>query len=834
MQAQLFGAFFNGAADNQPQPFDGLPWEAFCELLAQRDARPHKDGAAFSLGRFVGTRGGEALRRKECVTELSGLVLDFDHFEAGATSKQLLDQLEGLAHVAYTTHSHDPENGHEKWRVVLPFAHPLPAASYKAAWAWFVNGLRHVRPDAQPSSVATLFFLPSCPPERQQHAHYIRGEGKPLLLPPLSSFKVGLPPPRLLSTKVDWPWLRERMRTYKRDTELQAAFRAVLKGLPFGNIPGDGQPGNRDSLLTRMCGVLAGWALQCEPEELAEIFRPSLARMTELAPDDPPANMDRTIDKIARAQSSMTVRAETENAAAEPEAAARPVGRPAGQPNAAPQLAGAGAGDPDDPETQARFDRHARDHGFASWDDMKPWLILRNQKASFWVWRDGNDSGWRGPMSESAAESAAFEYWAGFPGVFRYRVKADGNLARRPMKDLQLDYGKVIDKVDGDLCLRRPVLDVERRTYHEAGAPWRPLEPEYDETIDRWLRLLGGERPERLLDWIASVTNLARPSAVLFLRGSKGVGKSLLVRGLARIWDTDQATDAELIFASNFNDALRTCPLVCMEEISSIKGVDITAKLRAVVTTKSRTINAKYEALFALNGYVRVMLTANNFNVFANDKHGLTPEDRDAIAQRFLEVTPSPEAEAFLMSMPFEERNSFAEADRIARHTLWLAANRHIDTHGRFLVEGDEDGALATRMTTHDKRFGSWVTEWLALYLTSPITVEAQGERALVYRNHGRVLVNPEAVINSWARLVRNKQNPQSLEISNALRSLSTGKLLAFPNDSGTQGFEILVDEVANWAQENGIGNVRRIRENAKAAAGESAPAKVLPMQKTV
>ena len=202
----------------------------------------------------------------------------------------------------------------EELRIVLPLSRPVPARDYKAAWAWVRNFLQPFILDKVATAVSTAFFLPSCPPGYDQYARSFIGEGAPLVLPtlgaPKSSALAVVPSEQLIGDKIDWVWLKQRLRAYDRDTEVRKAFAAVLKGLPFARPPEQGRPGNRDAMLTRMAGVLGGMALQCDPAQLAELFAPSLAVMAEESPDDPPPDLENAGDKIARAQSSMLAKSE--------------------------------------------------------------------------------------------------------------------------------------------------------------------------------------------------------------------------------------------------------------------------------------------------------------------------------------------------------------------------------------------------------------------------------------------------------------------------------------------------------------------------------------------
>ena len=68
-------SFFKNRQDNQPQLSD-IDWQRFCHRVQNPQVRAEKDGTLFAPVTFRG------LRAKQNVTEVSMLVLDFDH---GAT-----------------------------------------------------------------------------------------------------------------------------------------------------------------------------------------------------------------------------------------------------------------------------------------------------------------------------------------------------------------------------------------------------------------------------------------------------------------------------------------------------------------------------------------------------------------------------------------------------------------------------------------------------------------------------------------------------------------------------------------------------------------------------
>ncbi len=785
---RVFGSWFDGHTDTTPRPFD-LPWPDFVSSLTDMfHTREGKFDPApgFNLARFI-EKDGVTVRQNKHVDVLSGIVLDFDkNFEP----QSIFSKIEDLVWAAYTTFGHTPDA--PRWRLVVPFASPIPASAYRSVRSWLLNRINSRQKineaDEQAKAISNFYFGPGCPEARKDDAEWLVSDGAVLEVPPLSEFKKGTPETRVLGSKIDWPFIEAKMRSYK-DQAIRDAFRRVLKGRPFA------EHGTRDSTLLRMCGALAGWALACDPHELAKIFAPSLALMAEQEPNDPPPDEDGAADKIARAQSSLIAKAREENEM---------------------RVEDAQTVDMPTPDTEEACAADARAVGLDDLDELRRRLLIRNAN-SIWMWRADLGT-WSGPLTEPEAQAAARLELPLVPGAQVHQRKVDGGLRLKVLPELFHEYGERADKVTYDLNLSSARYDVGTRSLVLVGAPRRPLEPAYDARVDEWLRALGGERAEKLLDWIAGLTWHNRPNSVLFIQGDPGVGKGLFVRGLARVWDVDAAADIKNV-VKNHNDDLLRCPLVRIDEGKWDRFADVTTTLRELVTQGSRMVNPKHLKLVELVGHLRFVVTANNFNIFASDRHSLTPADRDAIAERFLEIKPDPAARLLLEAIAPDERAAIATSDKLASHALWLAANRQVTSPGRFVVSGDKGGRFATKIITEDHSYGSWVIEWLARYLTSPLDIERDHSN-LLWRGtddagNARVLVSPEAIVDTFEKTLRNRKPPQSLEISNALRSLSTGELLDFPGGRG-RGFEVLVEEVAAWSEEKGVGNVASIRANAR------------------
>lgn len=319
----ISGSFFDGHRDTIPKPF-ALTWPAFVATVKARfKAREDKfadDAGGFNLATF-GERDGKDSKGKpfedgrrtnrdnKHVDVLNGVVLDFDkNYELG----RVFDGLKGIAHLAYTTfqHTHDAP----RWRVVVPTSRALTPKEFSAVRAQLVIMLTGEPPntkrgaDEQAKAVSNFYFAPGCPAAMVEHAEWRVSDDDAIVWTPQT---VTTPiarvepkkPATMPGTKIDWPGLEAEMANYRKDAEVRRAFRAVLKGERFADH------GARNTMLLRMCGVLAYRAPNAKPEELAQKFAASLAVMEAEHPEDPPPSLDMAADMIARAQAKLGAQA---------------------------------------------------------------------------------------------------------------------------------------------------------------------------------------------------------------------------------------------------------------------------------------------------------------------------------------------------------------------------------------------------------------------------------------------------------------------------------------------------------------------------------------------
>lgn len=279
------------------------------EHATERGRCRHKYGPAWQPVELVedGRRGNGN------VAAVTAAVLDLDH----ATDAQLgrvmaaLDA-DGLEYLVHSTHSHRTENG--SYRVVIPFAEPVPVAAWPDTWQAINHQYAAGKNDPACKNPERIYFLPSAPMDAElvafrrdgamlrassllgtvgSCANTIPAKGSLVAIvagggaftPPARQPEAEHPPVNLLKLRAALGRLKG---AYRRSVQGAAHERAdlltrLLEGQPFVDLPTD-----RHSTWFRLASLMA--RLDPEPgvvEGLMALAAPSLAQ-TPLAPGDIP------------------------------------------------------------------------------------------------------------------------------------------------------------------------------------------------------------------------------------------------------------------------------------------------------------------------------------------------------------------------------------------------------------------------------------------------------------------------------------------------------------------------------------------------------------------
>ena len=175
--SSLIAVRFESVKRTTPQPL-AASWSELVAALSEHVERADKlAGALWSPVTYC-----EGARRSLAgVDSVFAFVADLD----GHDLAEVLPHLEGVAHVAYTTHSH--RAGEPAWHLVVPLAEPVDAERWPAVWYALdqrFGGLAdHACRDA-----SRAYFMPQHAPG--EAFAVVVGDGEPIAVPMVSA-----PPP---------------------------------------------------------------------------------------------------------------------------------------------------------------------------------------------------------------------------------------------------------------------------------------------------------------------------------------------------------------------------------------------------------------------------------------------------------------------------------------------------------------------------------------------------------------------------------------------------------------------------------------------------------------
>jgi uncharacterized protein DUF5906 len=584
----------------------------------------------------------------------------------------------------------------------------------------------------------------------------------------------------------DSDWIKDNL-TRLHNPESLALMESVLAGKPFA-VPGD-----RDRTLQRVASVIAYLAPDRDPKELAEeILAPSLATFDDVDKGKytQADRIEWAASKIERAQEDArrdrVIKERHDKALADVLLT---------QARSAPRRDQRLGQSPEGAYTDAEIAAYATQQGTTPQNFRKRWIIQKG--ASFYVYVNGD---YQLPLAQTELDVSLPRDLA--PAVQQGYVKLDcqnakGEPRTKTTKEILSDYASVARTVITRLDLGFSYYDEATQTFYEASCPIRPLEPAYSPEVAHWLTLLGGQTPDKLLDWVATVTNLDRQSAALYIQGPGGTGKTLLSHGLARLWHQGSPTELVRVLG-DWTEDMAKCPLICADEqIPQGHEKRTSAELRSLIGNSGRTLTRKYLSNSSLQGAIRMILSANNADMLVFDEM-LSAADLEAVAGRFLHVIPDIAAKTYLESI---DTQGWVEDDVIAKHALWLRDNHTVVYGRRFAVEGSAQ-EVATMLATRGGIAGR-VSEWLVRYICDTKGSNVAAQAGLVVIGQGEYLVNTNAVVNFWDNYVKSSKVPSTPQVGSALRNLSRSQ----ERYNGKRYFSINIDAICSWSEANLVGD---------------------------
>jgi hypothetical protein len=231
-------------------------------------------------------------------------------------------------------------------------------------------------------------------------------------------------------------------------------------------------------------------------------------------------------------------------------------------------------------------------------------------------------------------------------------------------------------------------------------------DPVYSPVVDEYLRVLGGDDYERLVDWLTFAQVPERPICALSLCGTPGVGKTFIAELLGARFGPGKRNNETVL--GEHNSGLTRNPVIAIDEgVRALRGTKaIDEVFRTYVTGGVITVSEKYQIARQVEVYPRVIIAANNRTALQQTVAGrdLDDDSFQALTERILHIQVGPAAKEWLARKGGRNFTSdWIEGKRIAlKHLAFLYRNRPEKSRwagqGRLLVEGRKDDVTITNL----------------------------------------------------------------------------------------------------------------------------------------
>ena len=393
--------------------------------------------------------------------------------------------------------------------------------------------------------------------------------------------------------------------------------------------------------------------------------------------------------------------------------------------------------------------------------------IVFDGRSGFYIY-DTTGETYRPPVSATAICSQ-LERFCRIPGL----QTRGGNNKPMGAAEYLADLGRVAVEVIAEMGREKSIFKDD--VLIEGCCVAVETAPEHNEEIAHWLRLIGGDQHEKLLDWIATAADLSLPTAGVYLQGPPGTGKGLFAHGIAALFGSGATSYADAV--GKFNGALCKNPVCHIDEISQTfdTGEGFSGSFRSLIGESSRQLRRKNLPSSTLRGCPRLIIGANNADALRFSE-SLTKADLEAIAQRILHIQHDEAPREFLRSLGGRSytKNWVLEQDgspgAFARHAVHLAKTRRVVPGDRFLVEGELS-------EWHKDLMGSTGVQGDVLAALAYYAARDRDVAGLeISPDLGAVWVNGPALRGQWEMLL-NRQAPDENKIARALKVLGGGKV---------------------------------------------------------
>jgi hypothetical protein len=747
---------FNGCADTviTVGKVRSASWADFVAEYSKLSVRVEKDGPGFCPNVFAPAppKHPKAARVDACVYETTMAGFDFDSLsdeEAEAVVAGV--EASGYECFLYTTHSHAPPSNN-RFRLVFPLSRPVAFREHRRFRQAFYRAMQWDESDITETVNESRFFIAHAThPARVSEAFTKLWAGKPIDVDSVLQWGVKTQPvvptePIKPASTATTPYsLFETVAQLKkvRDPKFVPVIKAMFDGRPLAD------EGHRDTTLQAFLSFLVYKFPHVSDAELLGMLGTSLHNMG--TDDDWVAKAD---EKLAR------IRSDYEVAKAEETEFAENLAR-------TDRLEASG-GKSGTPYTSADLERYASEHG-CTVAELLHRLVIQHRSVYFFF----SDGQYVGPFPTEAADNTMRFDLARASEHVHFTSATKTGFKEAKIQDVTKSNGRVATQIIYTYLEKNSRYDPQQRALNIATAPLRDIEPKCYPEIHRYLEIVGGSETERLLDYVATFTQLEHPTCALYLEGPKNSGKSLLAYGLARLYSSVHGpVKLKGEHLVKFNDDFLKNPVLFIDEVlPGVKGESASSLLRELITSNVQALRKKHLDGATLHGAVRLICAANNDNLIRFEED-LNRHDMDALAERYFHLKIGDDASEYLESLGGRRViDTWVKQDKMAAHALWLRDTRKVEPYGRLLVSGKME-AMRAKLTT-SSGIAPEVCQLLVKALIDKTTVR---DAVLVVKN-GEVWANAGDIVepSRWTSFVTGRQPPKESQVTTVLRNLAAG-----------------------------------------------------------
>ena len=400
------------------------------------------------------------------------------------------------------------------------------------------------------------------------------------------------------------------------------------------------------------------------------------------------------------------------------------------------------------------------------------------------------------------------------PDIELRREAAEGEPRSMSPNELIEKYGRRVDEIYYDLRTEstRYLPDEGSGGDLYLASCRRPrIEPVFHEEVDMWLRFLAGDCAEVLLDWLATIGVLARPTAALYLEGEKGNGKGLFAEGCSERFGGSISTYND-IAGSGFNSALKKSPIVILNERVNDKAAKSgSGFFRDFIGSTKHSISEKNRPAATMLGCPRLIICANNPDAL-RIRENLTPGDEDAIGERLVHIDISSEAGEYLKSLGgrghtanWVAHEATGAPGELCQHIAWLEANREV-VHGlRYVIHGS-----AQEWLKKSTKRGGLKQDILVALAKLCSGAKPKNPDLCPFRKEGQdALVFPSHLYDCWHDITGRFPKQSVGQFGSELKSLSGGEFKRVRiNGHRIVGWFVSAQMIVAVAAEMGVGDV--------------------------